>query len=450
VLLDGGELMAAGQGSRGPTVRSKWMRLALETYVTLPLSTALLLGAIWAFTFHFIDIERQAARAGAADSVQELADTYEAQVARNLGAIEQTLRVIAYAAERKGAAGALAELNGHGLLPSGLMFSVSITDALGRTVARNPAARALSVATQPYFRVHRDTPGQEVRVGETQADDAAGDARLHFTRRLNDADGQFAGVVIIEVDPGYFTAGYERRRQGEQGVLALVGNDGVVRALRTGDRISWGEQIDLRTEIGAPTTHSWDGVKRYATARQLQGFPLLALAGLAEREQMAQFEQRRRNSLMEAGVASAVLVVLAAMAWYWAWQGARARRRIRRANETYAAASEANMDAFFVLRGVRDRKGAVTDFRIMTTNRRAEKLTGLSRQQLQSMTVSEWLPQARHNGIFAELERIMCKGGIYEEAALAGGGGGRRRGGDRARHQRAQAGGRAHRAHGAP
>ncbi|MBY0243412.1 MAG: EAL domain-containing protein [Burkholderiaceae bacterium] len=407
--------MTAGQGPRGVTARSKWMRLALETYVTLPLSTALLLGAIWAFTFHFIDIERQAARAGAADSVQELADTYEAQVARNLGGIEQSLRVIAYAVERKGAAGALAELNLHGLLPSGLVFTVSITDADGRIVARNPTARALSVATQPYFRLHRDTPGQEVRVGETQVDDTSGDPRLHFTRRLNDADGQFAGVVAIEVDPGYFTAGYERRRQGELGVLALVGNDGVVRALRTGDKLTWGDQLELRAELGAPATHSWDGVTRYAAARQLQGFPLQALAGLAEKEQMVQFEQRRRNSLVEAGVASAVLVVLAALAWYWAWQGARARRRIRRANETYAAASEANMDAFFVLRCERDRKGAILDFRIDTTNRRAEKLTGLTREQLQGMTLSQWLPQARHNGIFGAIERVMGKGGIYEE-----------------------------------
>ena len=80
----------------------RWLRLGLETYVSLPLFALLLLGAIWAVTFHFLSNERAAAGAAARDSVLELLDTYEAQVARNLNGIDQTLKLIKYAAERKG------------------------------------------------------------------------------------------------------------------------------------------------------------------------------------------------------------------------------------------------------------------------------------------------------------------------------------------------------------
>ncbi|CAN7406685.1 EAL domain-containing protein [Pseudoduganella sp. LjRoot289] len=394
--------------------RARWLRLGLETYVTLPLFMLFLLGAIWAFTFHFIDIERDAASKGASDSVRELVDTYEAQVARNLDGIDQSLKVIAYAAERKGAAGALAELNQRGLLPNSLVFSVSIADAQGRVVARNPVARPVSVAGQPYFKYHQETPGEAAVVGETLKDEASGDPRLHFTRRI-DEDGRFAGIVVIEVDPAYFTSGYERRRLGEQGVLALVGNDGAVRALRVGDKVSWGQQLDLRAEVGAQLPNSWDGVTRYTMARPLHGFALTALAGMSEREQMAVFEQRRTTSLWEAAVASAVLVLLAALVWVWSWQGARARRGIRHAQETYAAASEASMDAFFVLRAVRDRRGMVTDFVIADANGRAEKLSGLKREQLQAMTVCAWLPQIRLGGTFETLAHIAAVGGVYDE-----------------------------------
>jgi diguanylate cyclase (GGDEF)-like protein len=402
-------------GAAGGAKRKRWLRLLLETYVSLPFFTVLLLGAIWAFTFHFIGIEREAAGKGAADSVRELVDTYEAQVARNLGGIDQSLKVIAYAVERRGAADALAELNQHGLLPSALVYSISIADAQGRVVARNPAARPVSVAGQPYFKFHQETPGHSAIAGVTVRDAASGDARLHFTRRLDDAAGQFAGVAVMEVDPAYFTSGYERRRQGEQGMLALVGNDGVVRALRVGDKVSWGQQLDLRAEVGAGLANSWDGVARYTMARPMHGFALTALAGLAEHEQLAGFERRRVASLWEAGVASAVVLLVAALLWIWTWQGAMARRRIRNAQETYAAASEGSMDAFFVLRAVRDRRGMVTDFDIADANGRAEALSGLTRAQLKGMTLCGWLPQVRVSGKFETLAHIAQVGGVYQE-----------------------------------
>ncbi|MES2257479.1 MAG: EAL domain-containing protein [Pseudomonadota bacterium] len=405
-----------GQRKGKETTRARWLRLSLETYVSLPLFTVLLLGAIWTVTMHFIDTERHSARVAAAESVRELISTYEAQVARNLGGIDQALKVIAYAVERKGAAGALAELNQHGLLPSGLVFAVTIADSRGNVVASHPAARpAASLAELPYFRRHQEQNGDTMQASPPMRAGAGRDWQLHFTRRLNDAAGQFAGIIVIEVDPAYFTSGYERRRQGEQGVLALVGNDGVVRAMRIGEQVTWGQQVDLRAATADPVASSWDGVLRYLMARPLNAFGVTALVGLSEREQMVAFERRRHGNLWEAGIASVVVLLLATMLWIWSWQGARARARIRRAQETYAAASEANMDAFFVLHCIRDRRGVVVDFRVVAANGRAEKMTGLSRHRLQARTLCDWLPQIRDNGIFEQLARVSSAGGVHEE-----------------------------------
>jgi diguanylate cyclase (GGDEF)-like protein/PAS domain S-box-containing protein len=396
----------------------RWLRMCLETQVSLPLFTVVLLAVVWATTLHSIGSEEAAARQAAAESAGELIATYEAQVARSINGIEQTLKVLKYSAGRHGARGALPELQAHGLLPSGLVFVVSIVDARGDTVASNPAAPPINVGHQEYFRYHQRKRSSYTFVSPAMRDDANQDWHLHFTRRLEDAKGEFAGVAIVEVDPAYFTSGYERSRLGEQGMLGLVGDDGLVRALRVGDRQSFGQHLQLaalQARRGQPVRSSWDGVKRYTATRQLAGLQLSAMVGLAEHEQMAGFMAQRRQLLWEAGVASVVLVLLAALVWACVWQGAKARRRIRRAQETYAAASESNMDAFFVLRAIRNKDGVVADFRFSAVNSRAEQMTGHSRGELRAQTLCSWMPAARHNGLFDRMAEVTRDGGVHQE-----------------------------------
>jgi diguanylate cyclase (GGDEF)-like protein/PAS domain S-box-containing protein len=398
--------------------RLRLLRMGLETYVTLPVFTALLVAVIFGAAFHLIASERAAAQSAAQDSVREVLETYEAQAVRNLNGIDQTLKVIKYAVERKGAAGALPELAEQGLLPPGLVFAVSIADESGDIVASSPQATQQSVLHERYFTVHRDSRMDTVYVAEAMRDAARSDWHLHFTRRLNDRDGRFAGVAILEVEPAYFTSGYERTRQGDLGLLAIVGNDGVARAVRVGERSSWGEHFDLdawRKPLAQPWKNSYDGVARYTGTRALRNYGLVVLVGLSGAEQMAQFDNQRRKYLWEAGAAAAGTVLVMALLWLWSWQGAKARRRIRRAQETYAAASEANLDAFFVLRAVRDGAGAIVDFRIVSANSRAEQMTGRSKADLRGNTVCQWLPQARTNGMFDRLAQIMVAGGVHQE-----------------------------------
>ncbi len=396
----------------------RWLRMCLETQVSLPLFTIVLLAVVWGTTLHFIDSEAAASRELAAESAGELIATYEAQVARSINGIEQTLQVLKYSAEIQGASGALPELQAHGLLPSGLVFIVSIVDAKGNTVASNPAAPAINVAQQEYFSFHQQHRSNYTFIAQAMRDEANPDWHLHFTRRLDDKDGEFAGVVIVEVDPAYFTSGYERSRLGEHGMLGLVGDDGVVRALRVGDTQSFGQKLDmaaLQARRGVPVASQIDGVNRYVAVRQLAGLRLSAMVGLAEQEQMAGFAAQRRQLLWEAGVASAVLILLAALVWACVWQGAKARRRIRRAQETYAAASESNMDAFFVLRAIRSKDGTVVDFKFAAVNSRAEQLTGRSRGELRAQTLCGWMPAARHNGMFERLAHVTLNGGVHQE-----------------------------------
>ncbi len=391
-----------------------WLGRLLETHFVLPLFALLPLAAIWISTFHFIDAERSTAENTARDAVHELVETYEAQVARNLNAIDQTLKVIKYAVQVDGPAGALPSLRRQGLLPPGLVFAVAIADRDGRIVASNPDRPLHEVAHEPWFTVHRDGGAQPFvsRTGGTPEE-----PHLRFTRRIEAAGGGFGGIAIVDVDPAYFTSAYERSRQGEHGLLALVGSDGVTRAQRVGERLSWGRTINVDTikedASGADVTMP-DGVARWLSVRRLHGFPLAAVVGLSGAEQMAEFEQRRATYLTAALAGSLLLVVLAGLVSAWSWQLAKARRRERRAHETYAAASEASLDAIFVLRCVHGADGAVSDFTVEETNRPGEALTGYARDVMSGRRLSELMPSYLGNGIFDELVRVALHGGVAE------------------------------------
>ena len=397
-----------------PAAPGRWRGLALETHTSLPLFALLLLAAVWGVCLHAIDTERARAEAALTASSAELIDAYEAQMARSLGGLDQTLRVIKYAAELKGAAAALPALAQQGLLPSALVFAVGISDRNGTLIAGNPPAAPQSLAAQSYFQLHRERDSDTPLVSRAIHAASGPDWHLHFTRRLNGADGRFGGIAVVKVDPAYFTSAYERARLGEHGLLGLYGNDGVFRALRVGDKVSWGQAAPLSPGAGPAPSEQWDGVRRTLSMRRLHGFPLSVVVGLADREQMAGFRQQRRAYLWQAALASAALVLIVALICLWSWQLAKTRRGIRRAQETYAAASEASLDAFFVLRSVLDAQGAITDFMIDVTNSRAEKMTGMSKQALSGMTLSALLPGFRSKGIFEHLVHVTEAGGVHE------------------------------------
>ncbi|MDQ2821430.1 MAG: EAL domain-containing protein [Pseudomonadota bacterium] len=408
---------AAATPPTPPTRLARAMALALDTHISLPLFALLLLIAVWVATFHFIGVERQNATRTAREAAREQVDTYEAQLGRNLASIDQTLKVLKYAVEVNGPAGALAVLRQQALLPSSLVFVVSVANKDGIVVASNPAMRPIDVSRERYFTIHRDQSTNRPFVSQTVSDGAKSEPHLHFTRRLNDAGGAFAGIAIVEADPAYFTSAYEKSREGEHGLLGLIGNDGVARALRVGDRTTWGDRLPIGQMPDDATDASAtlpDGIARYTAVRRLHGFDLAALVGLTQDEQLAPYRKLRANYLMVASGASAVLALIVALVAAWSWQLARTRSGVRRAQETYAAASEASPDAFFVVRTAFGVRGDIVDFVVEDINTRAEGLIGLPKSSVTGRQLGDVLPTYRKSGIFEDLQQVARSGEASE------------------------------------
>ena len=329
-------------GRKFTALRSVLDRLK-EHYVLFPVFAILVLGVIWWATWNLIKIEQAGAKHAVAASSRELAETYEAQVVRALREIDQTLKFVKYSDELKGGRIALADLKNRGLLPSDMLFVVSIVDSNGKVVAGTRQLDRLNLADQDDFNHLRQTDALAVSL--PWKNKKSGEWALRFGRRLNTADGKFSGAIMVTVDTAYFVSGYEPSKLGEHGVLGLLGTDGVFRVRRTGDKVSAGDHVDFAATVpneGDEGTRSvlsanpWDGVRRYTAARQIYDFPLAVIVGLSEDEQLATVRNNARIYMWRAAIGSALLILVIALLWRMSRQLALVRRHETEAKIAYA------------------------------------------------------------------------------------------------------------------
>jgi diguanylate cyclase (GGDEF)-like protein/PAS domain S-box-containing protein len=318
---------------RTPAHRRGISRLA-EPQVLFPVIAILLLGVVWVTTLRVIDVERDSASRSAAASSQELADTYEAQAVRALREIDQTLKFVKFTYEHDGGRIDLAELREKSLLPPDLLFVVSVADASGRVVASTRPAEVGTVADLDFFGIRRTRDG--IAMSPPQVAEGK-ESKLYFSRRLNAPDGSFAGIVAVSVIADYFVSNYEPSRLGAQGVLGILGTDGVFRARRTGDTVSYGDATSLAALTSAPMdqrpraiVNGWDNVRRYTSTRELFEFPVAVVVGLSQDEQMAPVYQRSAQYIWQALGGSAILILLLGGLGFLSWRLANIRARANR------------------------------------------------------------------------------------------------------------------------
>ncbi len=327
-VIDGRSVLSRSwsSGLRG------WLLRAVETSLLLPVFALLFLVVIWSATLHFIDVARQGSQQATDVLSRELVETYEAQVLRSLREIDQTLKFIKYAYENGDAKAALTALAEKDLLLPELLFVTTITDHLGNILASTRTTADLAKVDSAYFLnpLHSDS----LWVSRAQPGSGPSEAHQQFSRRINDARGDLAGVVTISVAPGYFMSGYESSKFGAKGSLGILGSDGVFLANRTGNAVSVGKGVNYASVVGADqlgsegavVSPSWDGVRRYTRARKLYDFPLTVLVGLSEEEQLASFHGRSQTYFWWAGTGSALLLLIVAALWRLRWQLDTSRR----------------------------------------------------------------------------------------------------------------------------
>jgi PAS domain S-box-containing protein len=89
--------------------------------------------------------------------------------------------------------------------------------------------------------------------------------------------------------------------------------------------------------------------------------------------------------------------------------------RLKKTEEHFRVATEASLDALFILDCVRGTDGGIIDFRFTDVNRCAEQLLGMAREQIIGQKLCELIPFTRTGGFFDKYVAVAATGKPLDE-----------------------------------
>lgn len=278
-----------------------------------------LLCVIWGGLFMKINAEKQQEMANALKETKNFARTFEEHTLRTIRGADQAVLFLKYEFERQGLTIDIPRYVREGRFSSQPFVLMGIIAADGMFAASNQVPFVPSnLKDREHFLVHTEKDSRELFISKPVLGRSSGKWSIQMTRRINKSDGSFGGVVVIAVDPFYFTSFYKELDLGKNSSVTLVGLDGVVRARQAGLDSAVGQDVRndslmtrlKQTEEGSFISRSsLDGVVRVYSYRGMKDYPLAVLVGVDEKEYFAPLQERIEGYYSLAGLISLVIVL---------------------------------------------------------------------------------------------------------------------------------------------
>jgi signal transduction histidine kinase len=287
------------------------------------LMAALLTGLV---VWHVISLTRddyQRQTNGAKRDLANLTRVSQEHANRTFRSADQVVRFVQARYLELGNKLDLSALTEQGVIDSEIFNQVGIIDARGIYVLANrPITGTLDLSDREHFRVHVAADTGELFVSKPLVGRATGKWSIQLTRRINHPDGSFAGVVVLSVDPRYFTEFYGALELGSRGLMALYGMDGIGRARRVDNREEFGTQAEDssifkrlkqgQAEGAFVEPSPVDGVERLFYFRKIPGYSLVVVAGVDTGEMLVDHYRTRDELRLQAGLLVLLILLLAA------------------------------------------------------------------------------------------------------------------------------------------
>ena len=401
----------------------------LYRVILLPAFALLLLLALWSVAAYRVEQERAGALREAVGVSQALARTLADHASYILRQSDHATQLFKLKFEETGGTLRLNEFtrrNGllDSVLPSKLDLPIALIGADGAVIDSVNAFMPENLNDQGFFKAHAASPSDAPLFGTPILEPSTKKWLIRTSRRLNDAHGRFAGVIVIMLDPTYFVDDYDRLNIDEKGALMIVARDTALAVGRVGERLIISDTIDFIPPAGAShpadellIRQPFDRVARIYSARDMPRYPLLAVAGIARDGAMHNFEHRR--ALYYGAVALATLLIVA-FTGLLMQQSRRLRRSMREASEAQSmlrAAAHGSLDAVILLKAWRPpgRGQAVEDFVFADLNERAANLLGKPRDELLGQRACRMLPILRQPCFFDQYLAVLASGTPLED-----------------------------------
>ena len=322
----------------------------------------IVIAALWAGVVTITAHDWQFASAEAMKANANLARALEEHTVRTLKSVDQISLMIKQQYERHGRQFDLARYFRDAQLDPRLFVNAVITDPRGDVVlGSTPGFKVVNLADRAHIRVHVAADSGRLHIGAPVVARVAQRSTIPVTRRINNPDGSYGGVVGVAIDPFYFSQFYLQVDLGAHGVAALVGNDGVLRASAANIGPEARQDFDtgpllahaLKNDHGSYVSTATAGgeVRRILSYRALGDYPLIIAVGVAEETALAEVAQRARDYYLGATL---VTLLLLAVAW-WLMAAALREQKIRgtlQADRERLAAQQAALSGLIGMQNV--------------------------------------------------------------------------------------------------
>jgi len=401
--------------------RRLWTTDRLALAAAWPLLCIVVGAALWIVTYTKLNLDKQAAIADAQRQLTSEVADYSDALSNALDRADQVLQLVRFESADGGLR--LEDAATQGVFPRSEQLDALIIDRQGVVKTTSDPGLGAHFGQRNFFKFHQTYVPDVLRIGEPAPDPrAAHDARsvIQLTRRIGAPDGSFGGVAAISIPLSYFDPSPRSFNREDGDFSAVLGRDGVLRAMRIGTdtidplfspmvrRFGKPPAFVGRSGNGTLNGAGWinDQQLRLYAWKALDDYPLVVIMGFSEARYLAGYYDLRRARINTAQTVSSLLLALAIVGTFLSVQLIARRRREENNRIAYRIATEGGKDGFFMFQPLLDERGRMIDLQVIDCNVRGAAMLGHTRETMTDLYWSNlWST--------GELKQIMS---IYERA----------------------------------
>lgn len=202
---------------------------------------------------------------------------------------------------------------------------IFVYDENGRWLANAQPSMPTNVnnSDRDYFIYHRTHLDQKPYIGPPIRSRSTGKWIITLSRRINHADGSFAGVALATISMDYFNKFYGSFDIGRYGAIVLGLDTGVMLTRspllkdsigkNMADTVLFRDNVSKKAAGTVSIKSAQDGVERLNSFRHLEQYPLFVAAALSEKEILADW---LADTYLHSGGVAILLIVLSLLGFH--------------------------------------------------------------------------------------------------------------------------------------
>jgi len=200
--------------------------------------------------------------------------------------------------------------------------AISVLDARGdwrySSAADHPPG---NYSDRSYFIYHRDNADATMHISGPLVSRLTGKSTLVLSKRINDPDGRFNGIIIGSIEGDYLEDFYKSFQLGDNAAITLLRTDGILLArwpsVDLGKDLSDTSLFKIRLKEHSTgyykITSPIDGLTKYFGYERSAHYPVLVAVGIPEDRVLASWRGNLRADIVVAVVLLCSVILLAAL-----------------------------------------------------------------------------------------------------------------------------------------